>query len=61
MERVLDRFVSRSDCRRFSLHVAVVNVAAQHVYEKVGFKRVERIGGYYADGRDAYVMKKEGS
>ena len=41
--------------------MAVVNVAAQHVYEKVGFKRVERIGGYYADGRDAYVMKKEGS
>ena len=39
----------------------MVNVAAQHVYEKVGFKRVERIGGYYADGRDAYVMKKEGS
>ncbi|MEM2816343.1 MAG: hypothetical protein QXY34_04090 [Candidatus Bathyarchaeia archaeon] len=38
------------------LEVRVSNKIAQKLYEKLGFKIVETIPGYYSDGEDAYYM-----
>lgn len=38
------------------LEVRVGNTPAVSLYDKLGFKVVRRIGGYYRDGEDAYVM-----
>ena len=40
------------------LEVRVSNSDAIKFYEKRGFKKKERISGYYEDGEDAYIMVK---
>lgn len=43
-----------------SLHVRKSNVAAQHLYrDSLQFNVLELVNGYYADGEDAYSMKKD--
>ena len=42
-----------------TLEVATGNIAAQAFYESMGYAQTGRIPGYYADGGDALVMRKE--
>lgn len=42
----------------FFLEVRVSNENAKKVYEKYGFKVIDTRKGYYADGEDAYVMRR---
>jgi ribosomal-protein-alanine N-acetyltransferase len=42
----------------FFLEVRVTNETAKRVYEKYGFKVLYTRKGYYADGEDAYVMRR---
>lgn len=38
------------------LEVRVSNYPAISLYEKLGFKKIKQLKGYYADGEDAYLM-----
>jgi ribosomal-protein-alanine N-acetyltransferase len=40
------------------LEVRVSNTPAISLYEKLGYKVVERIPRYYSDGEDAYLMAR---
>lgn len=42
----------------FFLEVRVSNETAKNIYEKYGFKVINIRKGYYADGEDAYVMRR---
>ena len=42
--------------RRLLLEVRVSNIPAQNLYKKYGFKVVDILRSYYADGEDAYLM-----
>lgn len=42
----------------YYLEVRVSNRPAISLYEKLGFKKVHIIRGYYRDGEDAYLMAK---
>ena len=42
----------------FFLEVRISNEAAKAIYEKYGFKILYTRKGYYADGEDAYVMRR---
>lgn len=42
----------------FFLEVRVSNEKAKNIYEKYGFKVINIRKGYYADGEDAYVMRR---
>ncbi len=44
--------------RIFRLEVAVSNIPAKNLYEKLGFRVQCRIKDYYEDGEDCYVMMK---
>ncbi len=46
-------------CKEVLLEVRVSNFVAQHLYRKLGFRAVGRRRGYYTDGEDAIVMKKD--
>jgi ribosomal-protein-alanine N-acetyltransferase len=41
------------------LEVRIGNKPAIDLYDKLGFKVIRRIVGYYRDGEDAYVMAKK--
>ncbi|MEM2021386.1 MAG: ribosomal protein S18-alanine N-acetyltransferase [Zestosphaera sp.] len=41
------------------LEVRVSNEPAISLYEKLGFKKVQRVRFYYLDGEDAWVMARE--
>jgi len=41
------------------LEVRVDNIAAQQLYERLGFEKHGIIPAYYADGTDAILMKKQ--
>ena len=45
-------------CSAIVLEVATNNVDAQAFYERLGYRQIGRIPGYYADGTDALVLKK---
>ena len=45
--------------RECYLEVRASNVAAVSLYRKMGFEVARTIGGYYADGEDAYVMARK--
>jgi ribosomal-protein-alanine N-acetyltransferase len=42
----------------FFLEVRISNEKAKSIYEKYGFKVINIRKGYYADGEDAYVMRR---
>lgn len=42
----------------FFLEVRVSNESAKKIYQKYGFEVVSTREGYYADGEDAYVMRR---
>ncbi|MDD4179386.1 MAG: ribosomal protein S18-alanine N-acetyltransferase [Candidatus Margulisbacteria bacterium] len=42
----------------FFLEVRVSNESAKNVYQKYGFKVIDVRKGYYADGEDAFVMRR---
>lgn len=43
-------------CTEAYLEVRVSNAPAVRLYQKLGFKIVTRISGYYRDGEEAYLM-----
>ncbi len=42
--------------KRLLLEVRVSNTPAQNLYKKYGFKVIDILPSYYADGEDAYLM-----
>jgi ribosomal-protein-alanine N-acetyltransferase len=42
----------------FFLEVRVSNESAKKIYETYGFKDISIRKSYYADGEDAYVMRR---
>ena len=42
----------------FFLEVRISNETAKNIYEHFGFKTISIRKGYYADGEDAYVMRR---
>ena len=46
-------------CIAITLEVAVNNAGAQAFYGHLGYQQTGRIPGYYADGTNALVMRKE--
>jgi len=58
MMEALARMVERYRARECYLEVRVSNTPAISLYEKLGFKKTDRIKGYYRDREDAYVMTK---
>ncbi|MDI9642056.1 MAG: ribosomal protein S18-alanine N-acetyltransferase [Archaeoglobaceae archaeon] len=55
MKRAIERLKEKGK-KEIALEVRVSNKIAQKLYEKLGFKIVETIPGYYSDGEDAYYM-----
>jgi ribosomal protein S18 acetylase RimI-like enzyme len=45
-------------CRVLRLEVRVDNVAAIHLYERQGFRRIGRLAAYYADGADGWRYER---
>lgn len=47
-------------CKFVSLHVRVTNRAALGLYrDRLGYQIHDRSAGYYADGEDAFEMRKD--
>jgi [ribosomal protein S18]-alanine N-acetyltransferase len=46
-------------CVAMVLEVAINNADAQAFYHRLGYRQTGRIPGYYADGTDALVLRKE--
>ncbi len=57
MREIMDVF-RKKGARVFRLEVRVSNLAAQRLYEKLGFKKEYTIPNYYSDGEACYVMFK---
>ncbi len=55
MLEVMERLVKKG-AQYIGLEVRVSNERAIKLYEGLGFRKVKRIIGYYADGEDAYYM-----
>lgn len=47
----------RDDCRKIVLEVRQQNLAAIHLYEHLGFKKVRIVPHYYSDGESAIIME----
>ncbi len=58
MEEALSRMTNRYGASECYLEVRVSNTPAIRLYEKLGFRKTDRIKGYYMDGEDAYIMTK---
>ncbi|WP_297475112.1 ribosomal protein S18-alanine N-acetyltransferase [Thermococcus sp.] len=55
LTEVIERLINEG-ARYIGLEVRVSNERAIRLYESLGFRRIKRIMGYYADGEDAYYM-----
>ncbi len=53
------RGVELRKCDEFYLEVRCSNTGAIVLYEKLGFVIRQRLGAYYRDGEDAYLMSRE--
>src|SRR5205814_6628291 len=58
MRAMIDE-LDRRGVRRVYLEVAASNLAAQRLYERIGFKAVGSLPGYYGQGRDGVHMMFE--
>jgi len=58
MQRAMEAMVNYK-ARECYLEVRASNVPAVDLYRKMGFEVARTIGGYYADGEDAYVMARK--
>jgi len=58
MNEILKKLRESGVCR-VRLEVRVSNEVARRLYERLGFKVVDRIDNYYPDGEDALVMVKD--
>ncbi len=59
LAKALEALRDEYECKEVYLEVRVSNTPAIKMYEKHGFKIVERIPMYYVDGEDAYLMARE--
>jgi ribosomal-protein-alanine N-acetyltransferase len=59
MKRVIG-ILRRRGFRAVSLNVRLENKAAIQLYRKLGFQRVRRVNGYYADGAPSWRMRRSG-
>ena len=50
--------VRARNCDEFYLEVRCSNTGAVRLYEHLGFEVRQRLGAYYKDGEDAYLMSK---
>jgi ribosomal-protein-alanine N-acetyltransferase len=57
--RRVEKEVIADGCDVMVLHVAVGNFVAIRFYEDVGYERVDRVDGFYGEGGDAWVYRKE--
>jgi len=51
--------VAVRECDEFYLEVRCSNTAAVRLYERLGFEIRQKLGAYYKDGEDAYLMSRE--
>lgn len=56
--REVIKIAQQNQCRSIILEVRISNIAAQHMYEKFGFKSILVRKRYYPDGEEALVYKK---
>ena len=59
LREALSRMSERYGATECYLEVRVSNTPAISLYEKLGFRRTEVVPHYYADGENAYIMRKE--
>jgi [ribosomal protein S18]-alanine N-acetyltransferase len=57
LEHIEDSLRER-DIGTLMLEVRVGNTAAQELYRRIGFTTVQRIGRYYNNGEDCFLMMK---
>lgn len=57
MEAAIKALRERYGVKYVYLEVRVSNTGAIRFYERLGFRIVKRVGGYYRDGEDAYIMR----
>ena len=57
--RELEKRFKEKNMRASRLEVRVSNRPAIRLYEKLGYKIIDRIENYYPDGEDAYLMFKK--
>ncbi len=55
MKNAIKNLIERYNVHEIFLEVRVSN-PAQHLYERLNFKKVKVLRGYYSDGEDAYLM-----
>ena len=56
--RAAERRLGERGIRRLRLEVGASNVAAQRLYEKLGYEQTGFIQHYYGDGGDAWILEK---
>lgn len=59
---LLDRLLEASatdGAEAMMLEVSVTNAAARRLYAAAGFREIDRRAGYYRDGSDAVVLRRE--
>lgn len=56
--RHLEEALRKRDVATVMLEVRVSNVAAQDLYRRLGYMVVQRIGKYYNNGEDCFLMMK---
>lgn len=58
MREAMKSLYENYNVEEYYLEVRVSNLPAIKLYEKLGYKKVRTIKGYYLDGEDAYLMAK---
>ena len=54
----IERSFAARSVSTIRLEVRVNNHAAQHLYEQIGYVIIQRMGKYYSNGDDGYLMVK---
>ena len=53
-----DQKAGRRRCRALRLEVRTDNPGAVRLYERLGYRRIGHVAGYYEDGADAWRYEK---